>query len=201
MRFSIRKSSRADLHLYWAMGILFVISLALRLLFVNATLRANTTAGVWDINRDTRSYRHLAHNLRDTGRYAKDDEASRYTALIRPPLYPLLLVGLEPSDGLPNVVLWVQAVIGAAVPAGVAWLAWVFYQERWAVWAAGLVATVSPTGVAICAVALPDLLFAALFIGGVAGAIFAIRNGGGAQADRLRCCGSGRFVVRRGCPD
>ena len=154
----------------------FAVGLGLRLLFVNGTLRASTTARVWEINRDTRSYRHLAHNLRDEGRYARDDASSRYMALIRPPLYPLVLAGLETSDGLPNRLFWVQAVIGAAVPVGVGWLAWIFYRKRWAVWAAGLLAALSPTGVAIAAVALPDLLFAALFLAGFAVATVAMRG-------------------------
>lgn len=152
-----------------SLSLLTPLSLALRLLFVLGTLRANPPARVWAVNADAFSYRHLAHNLFAHGRYARDEEGSRYTALLRPPVYPAVLAvlaALEWAGGLPGSALWAQAAVGALIPAGAAWLAWAIYQKRWAMWLAGLLAALSPTGIAISAVVLPDLLFAALFMAG-----------------------------------
>ncbi len=93
-----------------------VLGLGLRLLYVHGTLGANPPAKVWAVNADGHGYRHLGHNLAALGRYARDEEGSRYTALLRPPGYPLMLAALERAapdraGGLPGSALWVQAAV------------------------------------------------------------------------------------------
>ena len=166
------------------------LGLSLRLLYVHGTLRSNPTAKVWAVNGDAYSYRHLGHNLRAYGRYTRDEEGSRYTAILRPPLYPAVLAMLEWADWLPDGALWLQAGLGALIPPCVAWLAWVAYRRRRAMALAGLLAALSPTGIAISAAVLPDLLFAFLFLCGFGAMVFTIggdlqswwRGGGAAGA-------------------
>ncbi len=191
MRFSPGSTSRSRPNLLLTLSVLFVVGAGLRLLFVNGTLRANTTAKVWAINGDSYSYRHLGHNIRAYGRYTRDEEGSHYTAILRPPVYPLVLAAFEWLKRLPDGVLWSQAIVGALIPPVVAWLAWVIYQERWAMWLAGVLAAFSPTGIFITAAVLPDLLLAALFVAAFGAMLIAVRENSGTTGGWVATVASG----------
>ena len=147
-----------------------VVGLILRLWLVGTMLhqgaRYDRVAG------DDKQYLDLARNLVELGRFADDAPSGRnfgttYYSLLRPPGYPMFCALFERFDHRAGIV-WTQAVLGAAVPMLVAWLAGTMLASRVAAAVAGAVAAISPTGVGLSGLILADLPFALVFLAGFA---------------------------------
>jgi hypothetical protein len=148
----------------YALIAIFILSATLRLAFVGAML--NSGDGGAYVTPDSPGYLRLAGDESAGGAYYDDPGIFRHLRLIRPPGYPTFLYMIRQFNGLPIGALFVQAVIGALIPVGVASLVRLTSSRSILAVGAGVIAAISPTGIAIPAMIMPDLLFAAAFLAG-----------------------------------
>ena len=149
-----------------------VLALVLRLAFVGTLLHQNASRSYDWRDDDASQYLDLARNVVELGHFANDGPGVRpkgttYFSLLRPPAYPLLCAAFERANDRPGI-LWTQAILGAALPAIVAWLAGTMLRSRAAAAATGVVSAISPLGIGLTGLVLADLSFAVVFAAGFA---------------------------------
>jgi 4-amino-4-deoxy-L-arabinose transferase-like glycosyltransferase len=141
--------------------IIFVISLGVRLIYVNTTVIDTP------IRADAAKYYTLANNLLNHGVYSsnKGSELTPETAIT--PGYPLFiasLMSIHPDN--PRVsyllILNVQAVLGA-ITVLIMYIIGLLFLPAWAAIAAGLLAALSPHLIVMCGYVLTETLFTFLF--------------------------------------
>ncbi len=181
-------------------GIVFVVALALRLLFVLGTVQGGTAAEFRRVNGDAQEYLRLAEHAAEVGRYTPEAIDPRIVSVVRTPAYPMLIWGLtelrqaawpavdgfepEPNrDGHPLttrgiyvVLFFVQAVGGATLAAAAALLAQLIWRSNAAAWAAGLLVACNPTGWGLAAATLTDGPFGVLVGLGLFAPVHAARS-------------------------
>lgn len=169
--------------------VIFVLALAIRLLYVAAVLEAQDAPELRRFNGDSKEYLRLGEQLATHGSYTADDDVYlQVIGLVRTPLYPAIVAAalkLESFAGLtptPDTTDWhisrigpggkaalaglflVQAFCDALLAVLAAKIAWHLWRRRWSALVAGAFMAFCPTGWGLSAVVLTDGLFA-FFVG------------------------------------
>jgi hypothetical protein len=106
--------------------------------------------------------------LRKHGRYVDPKSTfSRYRGVVRPPGYPvfhwaLCKAGIPLNEDM-RWIIWPHVALSLAMPLATMWIAYSFIRRLWFATSAGLLSAVSPTGIAIPAIPVADMLFAVVF--------------------------------------
>ena len=168
------------------LALVFLLALAIRLLFAAAVLEAHEVTELRRLNGDSREYLRLGAHLAATGRYtAEEDVELRVISLVRTPLYPAVvasvlkvesLLGLaeaptiRDADPTPTAgTKWgfgglfvLQAVGDALLCVLTGLVAWHLWRRVFVAWLGAAMMAVVPTGWGLSAVILTDGLFALL---------------------------------------
>lgn len=144
-----------------------LLSLCVRLLLVKEINQFNSDVNIENFCNDGPDYMHLARNIANDFRYSQPTIESRWIAFFRLPGYPLFLAIFEYLGAGVKSVLIAQAILGAAIPVVVTLLAYLFIGKYSFAAIAGLLSTVSPTGIGLSGMILTDILFSTFFAVGL----------------------------------
>jgi hypothetical protein len=128
------------------------------------------------VTLDAIEYARLARNLRTQGVYSLSTSEPYTVSFKRPPLYPVLLVAIDPDPDAPPTALFVaNALLDASVAALVVWLAATFLPMGWAA-AAGIAYAVHPGPIPYAAHMLTEIPYTALLAAGAAALVLTLRE-------------------------
>jgi hypothetical protein len=154
--------------------------LGLLLIFALAALLHMILIAAW-YTKDLRRFESGDYALYAIGaqHIATHGDFSNSLFLVRPPLFPLLILVLGRSD---LAVVVVNALIGALIPPLTVILAWQLGLPHWGAWLAGLLAAVDPAGIVYSAFLGPEPLANLLLLAAVIVLLHAVSRRDRAQA-------------------
>lgn len=156
--------------LIW-LTIVLAIAAGVRITFALMVVSRHSPSTFADLHGDTVGYLRLGEYMYDGRPYGDGRALFRNRALIRPPGYPAFYTGVRAAYRLVGVdmagdlrpIVWPQIAVSLAHVAATFAIALIALRRLAPAVAAGLIAALTPTGIAATAIAMPDSPFAACF--------------------------------------
>lgn len=157
--------------MFICLAIVLLIAAGLRIGFAQIVVAQHTAYTFSEIHGDTFGYLRLGERVFDRRPYEEGRALFRNRALVRPPGYPVFYAAARTAYGWLGIdlverlalIVWPQVALSLLQVAVTFALARIVLRRLVAATAAGLIAAVSPGGVAAAAIAMPDSPFAVFF--------------------------------------
>jgi len=140
--------------------IIFFTAFILRLSFLNQSLKSNTTTQIKNITPDAEGYIYLAEKYRTEGYFKSNNDL---WDIKRTPGYPTFLAVCNILKFDEKDILIIQVLLGSLIPLFAFLLVFLISKNIIISFVAGIMSAISPTGIGLSSLYLPDLLFSFFF--------------------------------------